>query len=95
MAATTEDRAYSGLPNKTVSAADGIDYAYRDTGGGASGTLPANTEPRTSFGRVAFEWQTLSRTGACDQAICRGTPAQSDSCLRTRFRVSSARGAQK
>src|SRR5580693_5317345 len=40
MAATTEDRAYSGLPNKAVSAADGIDYAYRDTGGGASGTLP-------------------------------------------------------
>jgi hypothetical protein len=32
MAATTEDRAYSGLPNKAVSAADGIDYAYRDTG---------------------------------------------------------------
>ncbi len=28
MAATTEDRAYSGLPNKAVSAADGIDYAY-------------------------------------------------------------------
>jgi pimeloyl-ACP methyl ester carboxylesterase len=34
------DRAYSDLPNKTVSAADGIDYAYRDTGGGASGSLP-------------------------------------------------------
>jgi hypothetical protein len=31
MAATTEDRAYSALPNKAVSAADGIDYAYRDT----------------------------------------------------------------
>ena len=40
MAATTEDRAYSGLPNKAVSAADGIDYAYRDTGGGAGDTLP-------------------------------------------------------
>ena len=40
MAATTEDRAYSGLPNKAVSAADGIDYAYRDTGGEADGTLP-------------------------------------------------------
>jgi hypothetical protein len=40
VAATTEDRDYSGLPNKAVSAADGIDYAYRDTGGGASGTLP-------------------------------------------------------
>ena len=35
MAATTEDRAYSGLPNKAVSAADGVDYAYRDTGGEA------------------------------------------------------------
>jgi pimeloyl-ACP methyl ester carboxylesterase len=34
------DRAYSDLPNKAVSAADGIDYAYRDTGGGASGNLP-------------------------------------------------------
>ena len=33
-------RAYSGLPNKAVSAADGIDYAYRDTGGEADGTLP-------------------------------------------------------
>ena len=40
MAATTEDRSYSGLPNKVVSAADGIDYAYRDSGGEASGTLP-------------------------------------------------------
>ena len=40
MAATTEDRAYSGLPNQAVSAAGGIDYAYRDTGGGAGGTLP-------------------------------------------------------
>ena len=40
MAATTEDRAYSGLPNKAVSAADGIDYAYRDTGGEAGGILP-------------------------------------------------------
>ena len=32
----------------------------------------SNMEPSTSFGRVAFEWQTLSRTGACDQAICCG-----------------------
>ena len=40
MAATTEDRAYSGLPNKAVSAADGINYACRDTGGEAGGTLP-------------------------------------------------------
>jgi pimeloyl-ACP methyl ester carboxylesterase len=40
MAATAEDSAYSGLPNKAVSAADGINYAYRDTGGEAGGTLP-------------------------------------------------------
>ena len=40
MAATTENRAYSGLPNQTVSAADGIDYAYRDTGAAAGDTLP-------------------------------------------------------
>ena len=40
MAATTGDRAYSGLPNEAVRAADGIDYAYRDTGGETGGTLP-------------------------------------------------------
>jgi pimeloyl-ACP methyl ester carboxylesterase len=28
---------YSGLPNKLVRAANGIDYAYRDTGGGEGG----------------------------------------------------------
>ena len=28
---------YSGLPNKQVRAANGIDYAYRDTGGGEGG----------------------------------------------------------
>jgi hypothetical protein len=32
----------------------------------------SNMEPSTSFGRVAVEWQTPSRTGACDQAICCG-----------------------
>jgi pimeloyl-ACP methyl ester carboxylesterase len=32
-AVTTDDWAYSGLSNKLVSAANGIDYAYRDTGG--------------------------------------------------------------
>ena len=31
---------YSGLPNKLVRAANGIDYAYRDTSPGASGTVP-------------------------------------------------------
>ena len=30
----------AGLANKLVSAANGIDYAYRDTGPGASGGLP-------------------------------------------------------
>jgi pimeloyl-ACP methyl ester carboxylesterase len=34
------DRAYSGLPNELVRAANGIDYAYRDTGPGASGSVP-------------------------------------------------------
>ena len=29
------DSAYSGLPNELVRAANGIDYAYRDTGPGA------------------------------------------------------------
>ena len=28
--------AYSELPNELVSAANGIDYAYRDTGGGGT-----------------------------------------------------------
>jgi pimeloyl-ACP methyl ester carboxylesterase len=37
MATTTSDRAYSGLQNKQVSAANGIDYAYRDTGQGGAG----------------------------------------------------------
>ena len=34
------DGPYSGLPNKRVGAANGIDYAYRDTSQGASGTVP-------------------------------------------------------
>lgn len=31
---------YSSLPNKVVRAADGIDYAYRDTGANAGGGVP-------------------------------------------------------
>jgi hypothetical protein len=31
---------YSGLPNKLVKAANGVDYAYRDTGPVASGGVP-------------------------------------------------------
>jgi pimeloyl-ACP methyl ester carboxylesterase len=34
------DSPYSGLPNKLVRAANGIDYAYRDTGPRASGGTP-------------------------------------------------------
>jgi pimeloyl-ACP methyl ester carboxylesterase len=34
------DRAYSDLQNLTVGAANGIDYAYRDTGPGANGGVP-------------------------------------------------------
>jgi pimeloyl-ACP methyl ester carboxylesterase len=34
------DRPYSGLPNKLARAANGIDYAYRDTGPRASGGVP-------------------------------------------------------
>jgi pimeloyl-ACP methyl ester carboxylesterase len=34
------DRAYSGLPNLAISAANGIDYAYRDTGPAAGGGVP-------------------------------------------------------
>jgi pimeloyl-ACP methyl ester carboxylesterase len=35
-----QDGFYSGLPNNLVRAANGIDYAYRDTGPGASGGVP-------------------------------------------------------
>ena len=31
---------YSELANETVSAANGVDYAYRDTGGGRENGLP-------------------------------------------------------
>ena len=34
------DGPYSGLPNKRVGAANGIDYAYRDTSQDASGVVP-------------------------------------------------------
>jgi len=35
-----QDSAYSSLPNKLARAANGIDYAYRDTGPRASGGVP-------------------------------------------------------
>jgi pimeloyl-ACP methyl ester carboxylesterase len=38
--AAHRDSPSSGLPNKLVRAANGIDYAYRDTGPGASGDVP-------------------------------------------------------
>jgi pimeloyl-ACP methyl ester carboxylesterase len=34
------DRAYSGLPNLAISAANGVDYAYRDTGTAANDGVP-------------------------------------------------------
>jgi pimeloyl-ACP methyl ester carboxylesterase len=37
---TTTAVAYSQLPNKLVSAADGVDYAYRDTGGDGGAEVP-------------------------------------------------------
>jgi pimeloyl-ACP methyl ester carboxylesterase len=33
-------RSYSELPNELVSGANGLDYAYRDTGGGDQGAVP-------------------------------------------------------
>jgi len=36
----TTDSPYSALPNKLVSGANGIDYAYRDIGQAASGAVP-------------------------------------------------------
>ena len=41
-AITTDDCAYSGLPQKLVSAANGVDYAYRDTGEGEVALLLLN-----------------------------------------------------
>ncbi len=35
-----QNRAYAGLPNLVVSAANDVDYAYRDTGPAGSGTVP-------------------------------------------------------
>ena len=40
---------YSGLPNKLVRAANGVDYAYRDTGPEASGPGVSNTVPLVLF----------------------------------------------
>src|SRR3984957_18898867 len=34
------DGPYSALPNQLVTAANGIEYAYRDTGSGANGAVP-------------------------------------------------------
>jgi len=43
------DSPYSGLPNKLVRAANGIDYAYRDTGPGASGPGASGSAPLVLF----------------------------------------------
>jgi pimeloyl-ACP methyl ester carboxylesterase len=40
---------YSGLPNKLVRAANGVDYAYRDAGREASGPGAGNTAPLVLF----------------------------------------------
>jgi len=40
---------YSGLPNKLVTAANGVDYAYRDTGPEASGPGASNAVPLVLF----------------------------------------------
>ena len=37
---TADNSSYSGLPNKVVRAANGVDYAYRDTRPGAAGDVP-------------------------------------------------------
>jgi pimeloyl-ACP methyl ester carboxylesterase len=43
------DSAYSGLPNELVRAANGIDYAYRDTSPGASGPGASGSVPLVLF----------------------------------------------
>jgi pimeloyl-ACP methyl ester carboxylesterase len=45
----TRDGQYSGLPNKLVTAANGIDYAYRDTGLEASGPGASGSVPLVLF----------------------------------------------
>lgn len=45
---------YSSLPNKLISAPNGVDYAYRDTGGGEGGVplVLLHAHPRDG-GRVS------------------------------------------
>jgi hypothetical protein len=44
-----QDNSYSHLPNKLARAANGVDYAYRDTGPNASGTGTSGTVPLVLF----------------------------------------------
>ena len=39
---------YSSLPNKLISAPNGVDYVYRDTGGGARRWSCSSTSAATS-----------------------------------------------
>jgi hypothetical protein len=59
---------YSGLPNKLVRAADGIDYAYRDTVHGcrASGLRPQARKDRWGMTRVrgSSRWLRTARSSA-------------------------------
>jgi hypothetical protein len=47
------DSSYSHLPNKLVRAANGIDYAYRDAGPGASGPGTGTGQTRPAGRRAA------------------------------------------
>jgi hypothetical protein len=83
-----QDGAYSGLPNKTVRAANGIDYAYRDTGEkallrhfhGSTGTTPDTVEQMARdarHGRRAKRSTTPSARGASAiTRCCRGSAAR-------------------
>jgi hypothetical protein len=80
------DSAYSGLPNKLVRAANGIDHAYRDTGPGASGSAPlvllqhfrGNLD---NWGPALIDATRTRRTGSCSSTTRNSRPMSRPSSL--------------
>jgi hypothetical protein len=46
---------YSELAKEIVSAANGIDYAYPNTGGGSEGAVPPSWRQRACYGALTGE----------------------------------------
>ena len=57
-AITTGDWAYSGLPHKLVSAANGVDYAYRDNGRRARSRWSCSTISAATSTTGILRWST-------------------------------------